>query len=74
MEMRNIEQHPNNCPRKMFYINYMEIEHIILGKTSKNKMLAKRKREYAKLEHNWKKKSIFFSNFHIGKPLFCVTI
>ena len=37
-----------------------EMEHINLGNASKNKMLAKRKREYAKLEHNWKKKSIFF--------------
>ena len=36
------------------------MEHIILGKVSKNKMLAKRKREHAKLEHNWKKKIIFF--------------
>ena len=36
------------------------MEHIILGKASKNKMLAKRKREHAQLEHNWKKKSIFF--------------
>ena len=36
------------------------MEHIILGKASKNTMLAKRKREHAKLEHNWKKKSIFF--------------
>ena len=35
------------------------MEHIILGKASKNKMLAKRKREHAKLEHNWKKKNIF---------------
>ena len=24
MEMRSIEQHLNNCLRKMFYINYME--------------------------------------------------
>ena len=24
MEMRSIEQHPNNCLQKMFYINYME--------------------------------------------------
>ena len=24
MEMRSIEQHPNNCLGKMFYINYME--------------------------------------------------
>ena len=23
-EMRSIEQHQNNCMRKMFYINYME--------------------------------------------------
>ena len=38
------------------------MEHIILGKTSKNKMLTKRKREYAKLEHNWKKKIIFFQS------------
>ena len=36
------------------------MEHIISGKTSKNKMLAKRKREHAKLKHNWKKRSIFF--------------
>ena len=36
------------------------MEHIILEKTSKNKMLMKRKREHAKLEHNWKKKNIFF--------------
>ena len=24
MEMRSIEQHPNNCLRKIFYINYFE--------------------------------------------------
>ena len=24
MEIRSIEQHPNNCLQKMFYINYME--------------------------------------------------
>ena len=36
------------------------MEHITLGKTSKNKMSAKRKREHVELEHNWKKKSIFF--------------
>ena len=36
------------------------MKHTILRKTSKNKMLAKRKRELAKLKHNWKKKSIFF--------------
>ena len=38
------------------------MEHIILGNASKNKMLTKKKkkREHAKLEHNWKKKSIFF--------------
>ena len=36
------------------------MEHNILGKASKNKMLAKIKREHAKLEHNWKKKSIFY--------------
>ena len=36
------------------------MEYIILGKASKNKMLVKRKREHAKLEHNWKKRSIFF--------------
>ena len=32
-------------------------------------MLAKRKREYAKLEHNWKKKSIFFFQFPYWKTL-----
>ena len=36
------------------------MEHITLGKTSKNKMSAKRKREHVELEHNWKKKNIFF--------------
>ena len=36
------------------------MEHIILGKAYKNKMLTKRKKEHAKLENNWKKKSIFF--------------
>ena len=36
------------------------MEHIILGTRSKNKMLVKRKREHAKFEHNWKKRSIFF--------------
>ena len=25
MEIRSTEQHPNNCLRKMFYINYMEL-------------------------------------------------
>ena len=35
------------------------MEHITLGKTSKNKMSVKRKREH-ELEHNWKKKCIFF--------------
>ena len=50
------------------------MEHITLGKTSKNKMSAKRKREHVELEQNWKKKKAFFSNCHIGKPSFCVTI
>ena len=50
------------------------IEHITLRKISKNKMSAKRKREHVELEHNWKKKKTFFSNCHIGKPSFCVTI
>ena len=36
------------------------IEHVTLGKTSKNKIKTKRKREHYKPEHNWKKKSIFF--------------
>ncbi|KAL6315671.1 hypothetical protein AAG906_005759 [Vitis piasezkii] len=36
------------------------MEHITLGKTSKNKVSAKRKRGHVELEHNWKKKSIFF--------------
>ena len=45
------------------------MEHITLGKISKNKMSAKRKREHVELEHNWKKKT-FFSNCHIGKHSF----
>ena len=36
------------------------MEHITLGKTLKNKMSAKRKREHVELEHNWKKKTFFF--------------
>ena len=36
------------------------MEHITLGKTSKNKMSVKRKREHVELEHNWEKKNIFF--------------
>ena len=32
------------------------MEHINLGKTSKNNRLAKRKKEHVELEHNWKKK------------------
>ena len=50
------------------------MEHITLGKTSKNKMSTKRKREHAELEHNWKKKKVFLSNCHIGKPSFCIAI
>ena len=56
METRSIEQHPNNC--LLHQLNGMK--HIILGKALKNKMLVKRKREHDKLEHVWKKKSIFF--------------
>ena len=52
------------APKKLFAEDVLHqlhgMKHIILGKTSKNKMLMKRKRQHAKLEHNWKKKSIFF--------------
>ena len=71
MEMKSIEQHLNNCLDVLHQLD--EMEHITLGKISKNKMSAKRKREHVELEHNWKKKT-FFSNCHIGKPSFCVTI
>lgn len=36
------------------------IEHVTLGKTSKNKMSAKRKRENDRPKHSWKKKNILF--------------
>ena len=47
------------------------MEHIILGNASKNKMLTKKKkREHTKLEHNWKKKSIFFPIAILEYPYF----
>ena len=50
------------------------MEHIALGKTSKNKMLVKIKRKHAKLEHNWKKKkkkkNIFFPIAILENPYF----
>ena len=46
------------------------MEHIIIGKASKIKMLAKREREHAKLEHNWKKKSILFPIDILENPYF----
>ena len=52
------------APKELFVENVLHqldgMEHITLGKTSKNKMLAKRNKEHAKGEHNWKNKSIFF--------------
>ena len=60
------------APKQLFVEDVLHqlhgMEHIILGKASKNKMLAKRKREHAKLEHNLKKKSIFFQ-LPYWKPL-----
>ena len=51
------------------------IEHITLGKTSKNKMSVKRKREH-ELEDNWKKKMHFFpiailENLHFASQFGC---
>ena len=46
------------------------IEHITIGKTSKNKMSAKRKMKHVELEHNWKKEKHFFPIAILENPHF----
>ena len=62
------------APKQLFAEDVLHqlhrMEHNILGKASKNKMLAKRKKEHAKLEKNWKNKNIFFPIAILENPYF----
>ena len=65
------------APKQLFGENVLHqldgMEHINLGKTSKNNMLAKRKKEHVELEHNWKKKNsiAILENPHFASQFGC---
>ena len=70
MEMRSIEQHPNNCLRKMFYINYMEWNILFYGRHQKTRCWRKEKENMLNLSTIGKRKAFLFPISILENPYF----